>query len=179
MKAKKLIFHPGYSDDPRRLNVLLTRARIGLVVVGHRKTLESSPLWQRWLDQAPTLPLTEVENIKKGPSNKSSRGGSSGHPPKDPPRGRPKGPSGGTERGPPGQGNKETKRRAPKANGKYSSRSQGAGIVKECTQKASTVDPSTSPSQGKHSPGEMFGMERLSLDGLDQVEKVRKCSIYL
>ena len=56
--------HPGYSEDPRRVNVLLTRAKVGLVVVGHRQTLATSPLWQAWLDQAPRLDLCKLDDAR-------------------------------------------------------------------------------------------------------------------
>lgn len=40
----------GFLDDPHRMNVLLTRARRGLVVVGNRETLASDQLWSCWID---------------------------------------------------------------------------------------------------------------------------------
>ncbi|CAK9103175.1 Regulator of nonsense transcripts 1 homolog [Durusdinium trenchii] len=39
----------GFLCDWRRLNVMLTRARIGLIVIGSRSTLMSDPLWHEWL----------------------------------------------------------------------------------------------------------------------------------
>jgi len=39
----------GFCGDPRRVNVVLTRAKCGLIVVGKRATLQTSPLWTRWL----------------------------------------------------------------------------------------------------------------------------------
>jgi len=40
----------GFCDDARRINVLLTRARRGLVVVGDRDTLMRSRIWRGWLE---------------------------------------------------------------------------------------------------------------------------------
>jgi superfamily I DNA and/or RNA helicase len=41
----------GFLDDPRRLNVMWTRARLALIVVGDRGTLSgNSPLWKRALN---------------------------------------------------------------------------------------------------------------------------------
>ena len=42
------------------MNVLLSRAKKGLVIVGHRETLQTSDLWSRWLDQAPVLKPEEL-----------------------------------------------------------------------------------------------------------------------
>jgi hypothetical protein len=39
----------GFLSDWRRLNVMLTRARRGCIVIGSRSTLVSDPLWQQWL----------------------------------------------------------------------------------------------------------------------------------
>jgi superfamily I DNA and/or RNA helicase len=40
----------GFLDDPRRLNVMWTRARLALIIIGDRKTMSGNPLWQRALD---------------------------------------------------------------------------------------------------------------------------------
>ena len=40
----------GFLDDPRRLNVMWTRARLALIIIGDRKTLSGNPLWKRALD---------------------------------------------------------------------------------------------------------------------------------
>jgi len=37
----------GFLDDPRRLNVMWTRARLALIIIGDRRTLEANPLWKR------------------------------------------------------------------------------------------------------------------------------------
>jgi len=49
----------GFLDDPHRMNVLLTRARRGLVVVGNRDTLASDELWKSWIDYAGRYQLIE------------------------------------------------------------------------------------------------------------------------
>ena len=51
----------GFSDDPNRLNVLLTRAKRGLIVLGHQKTLETCDLWDEWISSA----AQKVENLPK------------------------------------------------------------------------------------------------------------------
>jgi len=39
----------GFLSDWRRLNVMLTRARRGCIVIGSRRTLINDPLWRQWL----------------------------------------------------------------------------------------------------------------------------------
>ncbi|KAF9494277.1 RdRP-domain-containing protein [Pleurotus eryngii] len=40
----------GFVDDARRLNVMWTRARLGLIIVGDRRTMSSNPMWKRAID---------------------------------------------------------------------------------------------------------------------------------
>merc|ERR1711920_382894 len=42
----------GFLQDWRRLNVMITRARRGLIVVGNTETLCGDPVWRRWLSWA-------------------------------------------------------------------------------------------------------------------------------
>ncbi|KAH6906119.1 RNA-directed RNA polymerase [Coprinopsis sp. MPI-PUGE-AT-0042] len=52
----------GFLDDPRRLNVMWTRARLALIIVGDRSTLsENSPLWKRALNACQEVSV-EVED---------------------------------------------------------------------------------------------------------------------
>ena len=40
----------GFLDDDQRMNVLLTRARRGLIVIGNRDTLEhKDSTWNKWI----------------------------------------------------------------------------------------------------------------------------------
>lgn len=40
----------GFLDDEKRMNVLLTRARRGMIVIGNRQTLGKCDLWKKWID---------------------------------------------------------------------------------------------------------------------------------
>jgi regulator of nonsense transcripts 1 len=42
----------GFLRDRRRLNVAITRARRGLIVLGNTKTLRHDGTWRAWLDWA-------------------------------------------------------------------------------------------------------------------------------
>ena len=63
----------GFVDDRFRMNVLLTRARHGLIGVGCKETLSAgSPLWKEWFENVKILPSVERlhDKSKRVGSNK-------------------------------------------------------------------------------------------------------------
>lgn len=54
----------GFLNDPRRLNVALTRARYGLIIVGNPKVLSKQPLWNHLLSY-----MKENRVLVEGPLN--------------------------------------------------------------------------------------------------------------
>ncbi|KAH9477349.1 Regulator of nonsense transcripts 1-like protein [Psilocybe cubensis] len=52
----------GFLDDPRRLNVMWTRARLALIIVGDRGTMSTNQQWKRALDACTEVVLPTVSN---------------------------------------------------------------------------------------------------------------------
>ena len=68
----------GFVDDKYRMNVLLTRAKRGIIGVGCKKTLNSSPLWKMWLQQTEIVTIGNLSNLLTENSSKSNRSSSQG-----------------------------------------------------------------------------------------------------
>ena len=62
----------GFVDDKYRMNVLLTRAKRGILGVGCVKTLQSSSLWEKWLQQSIILTVNDLSNLLPEKSSKPS-----------------------------------------------------------------------------------------------------------
>jgi len=48
----------GFVDDARRMNVMWTRARLGLIIVGHKETMSSNPLWKRAIESCEPIDIS-------------------------------------------------------------------------------------------------------------------------
>ena len=57
----------GFTDDRNRMNVLLTRARRGLIGIGSKETLSNSELWRKWLQH---VPVCSIENFRQATAPK-------------------------------------------------------------------------------------------------------------
>jgi regulator of nonsense transcripts 1 len=55
----------GFLSDWRRLNVALTRAKCGLIVIGSRKCLEKDKNWDAWFKWVDKQKVTIIENSEK------------------------------------------------------------------------------------------------------------------
>ena len=65
----------GFVDDKYRMNVLLTRAKRGILGVGCVKTLQSSSLWEKWLQQSKILTVNDLSKfLPENSSNPSNCG---------------------------------------------------------------------------------------------------------
>ena len=68
----------GFVDDKYRMNVLLTRAKRGIIGVGCKKTLNSSSLWKIWLQQTEILTIGNLSALLTQNSSNSNRSSSQG-----------------------------------------------------------------------------------------------------
>ena len=64
----------GFVDDMNRINVLLTRAKRGLIVVGNEQTLMASEIWRKWLTDAPRLAVANIESKSEIDQNSGNSG---------------------------------------------------------------------------------------------------------
>ena len=65
--------YAGFSDDPNRLNVLLTRCKKGLIVVGHKDTLNTCDIWANWIKNADCVDDIKIENVEEKKDEKQKK----------------------------------------------------------------------------------------------------------
>ena len=53
----------GFVTDPRRMNVAITRAKRGLIVIGSSATLSSNKCWSSWLQHIERQHLMVDSNV--------------------------------------------------------------------------------------------------------------------
>ena len=51
----------GFSEDRNRLNVLFTRAKRALIIIGNKDTLRTSETWRKWLNDSPEIGSKDIE----------------------------------------------------------------------------------------------------------------------
>uniref|UniRef100_A0A0W0GCD2 Putative RNA-directed RNA polymerase n=1 Tax=Moniliophthora roreri TaxID=221103 RepID=A0A0W0GCD2_MONRR len=56
----------GFVDDARRLNVMWTRARLAMIIVGDRRTLEANAMWKRAVGACREVKLDEIASAGGG-----------------------------------------------------------------------------------------------------------------
>jgi hypothetical protein len=54
----------GFLCDWRRMNVMMTRAKRGLIIIGNRRTLASDRVWGKWIQWASSCGVTVGENSR-------------------------------------------------------------------------------------------------------------------
>lgn len=60
----------GFVEDPRRLNVMWTRTKLGLIIIGDRSTMtETNGLWKRAIESCTEVTLSEELGRESGGRN--------------------------------------------------------------------------------------------------------------